>query len=48
MINGAIYEEMAHNFSFFLQVFYKVLAKGTLLELVEKIMKMFWLKSVRV
>ena len=40
---------MAQNFSVFFYNFYsKVLGFLTLLELVEKIMKMFWLKSVRV
>ena len=35
-------------FLFFYKFYDKVLGKGTLLELVEKIMKKFWLKSVRV
>ena len=40
MIKGLIFEEMEQNFS----VFYKVLGFLTLLEVVEKMIKMFWLK----
>ena len=40
MIKGLIFEEMEQNFS----VFYKVLGFLTLLEVVEKMNEMFWLK----
>ena len=48
MIKGEFYEEMAQNVSVFYKFYDKVLGFLTLLELVEKMKKMFWLKSVRV
>ena len=48
MVKGEFYEEMEQNFSVFYKFYDNALGFLNLLELVEKMMKMFWLKSVRV